>query len=652
LLQQTEGIAALLFGLFADAPVGLVLLDPELRYVLVNDALAELNGVPASAHVGRRPEEVVPELAPKLIPVMKRALSGVPVVNFEVDEEIAARPGPRTTLESFYPLRDADGRVAGIGGVIVDITLRKDAQRARDDALALLDTLFETAPVGLSLWDRELRFQRVNTALARSNGMTPEAHVGELIEDVLPGLAAELTGPLQQVLERGEVVLNAGVSGDTPAAPGIRRHWQVSYYPVHDGEGQVISAGAVWHEVTDLRHARDSERYLRELLGEERAVLHEVISRAPAGIVLLWGPDDRVRFANERFREIAMLDDVDPTGHTFRDILPDLWPIAEPLLTEVRGGRPVARDNFAIPVRDPEREDAFRGRRFMTFTLDPVLAPGAEQAGILLVVMETTAQVRRQAELEDELREERRITGTLQRALLPRTLPAIPGASIAARYEAAGTRFDVGGDFYDAFEIPGRGWIVVVGDVCGKGPEAAALTAMARYTLRAEAAHADSPGTLLGLLSEEMLRREAELAEHDDVARFATAACAWAQASPEGLHLRVVSAGQPDPLLLRADGSVDRVAPAGPPCGAFPDITYADREELLKSGESLVLYTDGVLDAGAPLNQLRISELADALGGRPPGGAQDVADFVAQLVAGVGGDEPRDDYAVMVLAAD
>jgi serine phosphatase RsbU (regulator of sigma subunit) len=267
------------------------------------------------------------------------------------------------------------------------------------------------------------------------------------------------------------------------------------------------------------------------------------------------------------------------------------------------------------------------------------------------VVMETTAQVRRQAELEDELREERRIVGTLQRALLPRSLPSIPGASIAARYEADGTRFDVGGDFYDAFEIPGRGWIVVVGDVCGKGPEAAALTAMARYTLRAEAAHAESPGRLLELLSEEMLRREAELAEHDDVARFATAACAWAQASPEGLRLRVVSAGQPDPLILRADGSVDRVAPAGPPCGAFPGISYADRETLLAADEALVLYTDGVLDAGAPLHQLRISELADALGGRPPGDAEDIADAVAQLVAGLGGDEPRDDYAVMVLAA-
>src|SRR5436190_4456015 len=242
LIQKTEGIAALLFGLFADAPVGLVLLDTELRYVLVNDTLAELNGVPASAHIGRTVEEVVPELAPQLLPALAGALEGTPVINLELNERPATRPTPRTTLESFYPLRDSDGRVAGIGGVVVDITRRRDAERTRDEA---------------------------------------------------------------------------------------------------------------------QRHARDSERFLRELLAEERAVLDEVVTRAPAGIALLWGPEARVRLANERFREIALLHD-DPTGRPFGEVLPDLWPIAGPLLEEVRTtGSPVVREDFKIPARDPVREGAF-----------------------------------------------------------------------------------------------------------------------------------------------------------------------------------------------------------------------------------------------------------------------------------------------------
>ncbi len=387
MIQQTEGIAALLFGLFADSPVGLALLDTELRYVVVNDAIAELNGVPAGAHVGRRPEDVVPELAPLLVPLMSRVLRGAPVVNVEIDEPIAARPGPRTTLESFYPLRDADGHIAGVGGVAIDITDRKDAQ------------------------------------------------------------------------------------------------------------------------------------------------------------------------------------------------------------------------------------------------------------------------VRRQASLEAELREERRIVGTLQRALLPRRLPEIPGASMAARYEAAGERFEIGGDFYDAFEIQNGEWLVVVGDVCGKGPEAAALTAMARFTLRAEASRAACPGRLLSLLSEEILERADEPDSHDEIARFATAACACARLVEDGLDVRVACAGQPDPLVLRVDGSVERIPPGGPPCGAFPDIEYADSEVLLRPGEALVLYTDGVLDSGAPARQLGVDELASALAGNPPGSAEQIADAVAAIVADLGGGEPRDDYAVLVLAA-
>lgn len=651
LIQKTEGIAALLFGLFADAPVGLVLLDTDLRYVLVNDALAELNGVPVSDHFGRRPEEIVPELAPKLVPLLDRALDGAPVVNVELGEQLAARPGPRTTLESFYPLRDSQGRVAGIGGVIVDITLRKDAQRARDEALALLDSIFETAPVGLAIWGPDLRIRRVNTALARSTGLPPDAHEGRTLEELLPGLAGGVGDAVRHVFERGEVVLDAEASGETPAAPGVRRHWSITYYPVPDSAGGVGGVGAIWHEITDLRHARDSERYLRDLLGEERAVLHEVVSRAPAGIALLWGPEDRVRLANDRFREIGFIDR-DPTGHRFRDILPDLWPIAEPLMAEVRStGASLAREDFRIPARDPAREGAFEGHRYMTFTLDPVAAPEADQAGILLVVMETTAQVRRRAALEEELREERHIVATLQRALLPRRLPTIPGATIAARYEAAGARFDVGGDFYDAFEVPDDEWLVVVGDVCGKGPEAAAMTAMARYTLRAEASHGAGPGALLTLLGEEMVRREAELTSIDDVAPFTTAACACASRTDEGLSLRIACAGQPDPLILRADGTVDRVRPGGPPCGAFAGVSYPDHDAVLGRGEALVLYTDGVLDAGAPRRQLGIDDLAAALAGRPPGSADDIAGAVAAIVEAHGGGQPRDDFAVLVLAA-
>jgi serine phosphatase RsbU (regulator of sigma subunit)/PAS domain-containing protein len=518
MLGQSEGIAGLLFGLFADARVGLVLLDTELRYVLVNQALADVHGVPVDDHTGRFYGEVVPDLVPTLEPVLDRVLTGESVTNVEIEARGSTR------LASYYPLRDASGQIGGVGGVLVDIS--------------------------------------------------------------------------------------------------------------------------------DLRHARDSERYLRDLLGEERAVLHEVFARAPAGIALLWGPDNRIRLANDRFRDLAFLDE-DPTGRPLREALPDLWPIARRQLDEVREtGRSVAREDFAIPAKDPEREGAFEGKRYLTFTIDPIRPQGEEHAGLLVVVHETTDQVRRRARLERELREERRIVTALQRSLLPRSLPAIPGGRLAARYEAAGGRFDVGGDFYDAFGLADdRGWVLVVGDVCGKGPEAAALTAMARYTLRASAESASGPAALLQHLNSEMLRHESEVP--GDVGRFATVALAWIRALPGGGHqARLAGAGHPDTLLICADGRTKRFASSGPPCGSFPEAAYTELEARLDPGEALVLYTDGVLDAGAPDRQLTVEELAEALARRAGAGADALADVVAAAVEARGGGEPRDDHATLVFGAD
>src|SRR3954451_11012995 len=116
MLEQSEGIAGLLFGLFADARVGLVLLDTDLCFVLVNQAAADLHDMPVDEHTGRPFAEVVPELAPVLEPAFRRVCRGEPVTNLEIEA------AGRTTLASYYPLRDASGTIGGIGGVIVDIS--------------------------------------------------------------------------------------------------------------------------------------------------------------------------------------------------------------------------------------------------------------------------------------------------------------------------------------------------------------------------------------------------------------------------------------------------------------------------------------------------------------------------------------------------
>ena len=98
------------------------------------------------------------------------------------------------------------------------------------------------------------------------------------------------------------------------------------------------------------------------------------------------------------------------------------------------------------------------------------------------------------------------IASTLQRSLLPPSLPSIPGVEVAGRYRAAGEGVDVGGDFFDVFESGDEEWAVVIGDVCGKGPEAAAVTGLARHTLRAAAGHEHRPSLLLRILNDAMIR--------------------------------------------------------------------------------------------------------------------------------------------------
>ena len=188
--------------------------------------------------------------------------------------------------------------------------------------------------------------------------------------------------------------------------------------------------------------------------------------------------------------------------------------------------------------------------------------------------------------------ERSRVARALQRSLLPPQLPHIAGMEVAARYEAAGEG-QVGGDFYDVFPIPRDGWALVIGDVRGKGHEAAAVTALARHTVRAATFHSSSPAQILMTLNEAMLQREEEFAD----GRFCTVAFAELEPRPDGAHLTVASGGHPLPLVVRTDGTVKPVGGAGMLVGAFPDARFDVERVQLHPGDLVVFYTDGVIEA-------------------------------------------------------
>jgi PAS domain S-box-containing protein len=187
----------------------------------------------------------------------------------------------------------------------------------------------------------------------------------------------------------------------------------------------------------------------------------------------------------------------------------------------------------------------------------------------------------------------RSIASKLQAALLPPRLPHVDGLTIAARYWAAGAVSEVGGDFYDAFAIDDRRWALVIGDVCGTGPDAAAVTAIARHTIRAAATHGADPPAVLAWLNDALHAGNRGL--------FATVAYLTLEPIGDGTwQITATSAGHPFPVIVRAAGTTELVGSPGMLVGAVPSITVTPVDGRLERGDTVVLYTDGVTDVSPP----------------------------------------------------
>jgi serine phosphatase RsbU (regulator of sigma subunit) len=238
---------------------------------------------------------------------------------------------------------------------------------------------------------------------------------------------------------------------------------------------------------------------------------------------------------------------------------------------------------------------------------------------------------------------ERHIAQVLQRSLLPPGIPSVPGLTAAVRFIAAGEGVEVGGDFYDFFRAREDGVAALIGDVCGKGPEAASVTALARHTLRAAAAYESRPSALLALLHR-------TLRDDRDDGRFCTVAYCDFEVREGGARMVLSCGGHPLPLVLRRSGAVEPVGTLGTLLGADVEPVLADVAVDLAPGELVVLYTDGVTEVRAARQEIfGHRDLAELLrrcaGMHADGVAQRIQDAVLEAAGG----RPRDDIAVMVI---
>ena len=242
-----------------------------------------------------------------------------------------------------------------------------------------------------------------------------------------------------------------------------------------------------------------------------------------------------------------------------------------------------------------------------------------------------------QAETATQYERSERTALTLQESLLPAVLPPIPACELAVRFTPAGEGDLVGGDFYDVFAVGPDRWAIVVGDVCGKGAEAAAVTAMARWTLRSLSGNAVAPADALRFLNAAMLRDDFD-------ERFITLAYLLVTVRAGQAHVTVACGGHPAPVLVPATGQATAIDARGDLVGIWPELRLQTADVRLDPGDSLVVYTDGVTDQGP---QARRPPEA-VLGGRADASAASLADSL-QRHALPAGEEQRDDIAILAL---
>jgi serine phosphatase RsbU (regulator of sigma subunit) len=244
------------------------------------------------------------------------------------------------------------------------------------------------------------------------------------------------------------------------------------------------------------------------------------------------------------------------------------------------------------------------------------------------------------------------VSRALQASLLPPALPVIPGLELAAAYHPAWEGTEVGGDFYDVFPLSGGSWGLMIGDVCGTGPQAAALTAQVRHTVRA------ATRTGLGIEAATTVLNDI-LVDSLDFERFCTMVLVEARPGERGVSLDLVRAGHPTSLVVRSSGAVEEIRPTGSLLGVEPSLSYRKSSLRLEAGDALVLYTDGVTEArsaaapdGEPPTFFGLDGLSTVLGAVTGAGAGAIVKAVESALMDFTGGRLADDVAILVVRAE
>jgi PAS domain S-box-containing protein len=578
-----------------------------------------------------------------------------------------------------------------------DLTYAEDL--ARRAALALDNSRLFTERARIAEELRRSRDELDFILAGVADGVTAQAPDGSLIyaneaavETLGYGSVEELlAAPSGEIMNRFEVLDEDGspfppdrlpgriaLTGQKPDDAVVRfrvrstgeERWSVvKATPILAADGSVLMAINVFEDITEHKESELRARFLADAATvlasslDYETTLQQVAELAiptfaHGCIVELADADGHlapVAMAHRESDKVALLRELREqhpaehhasrgVGHVFRTGDSELYPELEP--ASLREG--VSED------RQVELLEALDVRSLMIVPM----STGGRRLGTIAFSLSDSARrydredlsvaeelARRAAVAIDNARlyrERSYIARTLQESLLPPELPDVAGAEVAARFHPAGEATEVGGDFYDIFDTS-HGWSVVMGDVCGKGADAAAVTALARYTLRTLGVQETSPAEVLRKLNDALLRQRADR-------RFCTVAYASLHVNGRGsADVCLSSGGHPLPYVLRADGTVEAVGEPGTLLGVLPDVRLSDTAVQLERGDLIVLYTDGVTEARGPRGMLGTDRLATVLASCVGLDAKAVAARIESAALDIQEGNPRDDIAVLVV---
>jgi PAS domain S-box-containing protein len=658
-----------------------ITMDHEGRVVEFNPAAERLFGHPEDAAVGQEMASLVipPELRERHREGLRRYLdTGESTIIGQRIELTGMRAGGEE-----FPVELAVNLIAGsdppmFTGTIRDITERRRTEHEREEARGQLEAILRGVADAVTAQAPDGRLLFANEAAAASLGFdSPQA----LLE-----------APAASILDRYDILDEEGRPFPLEALPGRRalmgedgaesvvrfrvretgeERWSaVKATPIRDESGEVTMAINVIEDITTHKRAELAQRFLArsgevlassldpdELLEEiANLVVPEVADWCSVEVATDSGVLERKALAHVnpavRQRAIDLSRRYPPDPHApiglyqvVRSGQPELYPeIPDEMLREGAVDEEHYREMTAIGMRSAIIVPmTTRGRTLGALTFVNGLSGRRFDEQDVELAQELARRCAAAIENARLYSDRAYIARTLEQSLLPVELPDVPGVEVAARFLPTGEGNEVGGDFYDMFETGDRGWTVVMGDVCGKGPDAAAVTALARYTLRAAAMRERLPSRSLAELNEALLRQR-------DDRRFCTVASAYIEKLDRGARAGISTGGHPLPLLLRADGGVEAVGAPGTLLGVVSDPDLEDRAITLEPGDSLVFYTDGVIESrpnsAGVLDERRLAELVATCAGRS---ADAIAAKIEDAAVLSQDGRPRDDIAVLVL---